>query len=144
MGSTTNKILNELNSDKPLSKIFEENKSAYSDMSIGDYIDVEIKKRRMTKAKVIKDSGINKRFFYDIIKNKKTPSRRYIIRIFLALKIELKDVQWYLKAANYPQLYARDKRDCVIIYCINNKLSVPECNEMLNKIGLENLGFEYF
>ena len=63
MGSTTNKILNELNSDKPLSEIFEENKSAYSDMSIGDYIDVEIKKRRMTKAKVIKDSGGQQAFF---------------------------------------------------------------------------------
>jgi DNA-binding phage protein len=144
MGNTTNKILNDLNNGKSLSDIFEENKSAYSSMLIGDYIDVEIKKRKMTKAKVIKDSGVNKRFFYDIIKNKKTPSRRYIIRIFLALKIDLKDVQWYLKATNYPQLYARDKRDCVIIYCITNKLPVPECNEMLNKIGLENLGFEYF
>ena len=144
MGNTTDKILEQLNGGKPLTEILEENKEAYSDMQIGDYIDMEIKNRRMTKAKVIKNSGVNKRFFFDIIKNKKIPSRRYIIRIFLALKLDLKDVQWYLRAANYPQLYARDKRDCVIIYCINNNLCVPECNKMLNKIGLENLGFEYF
>ncbi len=143
MGYQTEKILSQLcGNSKSLTEIFNENRDAYSDMTIGDYISIEIEKRKMTKAKVIKYSGINKRFFFDILSGKKTPNRRYIIRIFLALQLDLNDVQWYLKAADYPQLYARDKRDCVIIYCINHRLSVDECNKMLNKIGLENLGFE--
>lgn len=142
MTKDTEKILNQLDGDKTFTEIFKENKESFSYKTVGEYILEEIENRNTTKAKIIKISGINKRFFFDIMSSKKRPSRRYIIRIFLALELDLKDVQWYLKACDYPQLYAREKRDAVIIYCINHSLPVPECNTMLNKVGLENLGFE--
>jgi hypothetical protein len=142
MGKITEKIMEDLSGERSLSEIFEENSEAYSAMSIGDYLGLEIKRAGVTKAKIIRESGVNRRFFFDILSGKKMPSRRYVIRIFLALKLPLADVQWYLKATDYPQLYARDRRDSVIIYCINHKLTVEACNTMLNKIGLESLGFE--
>jgi|GEM_PF-938594 len=141
-GTLTRDILDQLKEKKSLTQIFDENKSMFAEMTIGEYIAAEIERRSLTKSKVIKLSGINKRFFFDILSGKKTPSRRYIIRIFLALGLDLNDVQWYLRAADYPQLYVRNKRDAVIVYCINHKLSVGECNKMLNNVGLENLGFE--
>jgi len=142
MPNTTEKILNQLTEDKTFTEILEENKGSFSYKTIGEYISDAIHKNNTTKARLIRESGINKRFFFDILANKKRPSRRYIIRIFLALELNLTDVQWYLKATDYPQLYARDKRDAVIIYCINHNIKVEECNRMLNKVGLENLGFE--
>ena len=142
MGSITEKILDQLGGSRSLTEIFDENREAYSTLSIGDYIELEIARANATKAKLIRESGINRRFFFDILSGKKLPNRRYIIRIFLALKLPLADVQWYLQAMDYPQLYARNRRDSVIIYCINHQLPVSECNDMLNKIGLENLGFE--
>jgi len=142
MPKTTQKILNQLTEDITFTEILEENKGSFSYKTIGEYISDAIHKNNTTKARLIRESGINKRFFFDILANKKRPSRRYIIRIFLALELNLTDVQWYLKATDYPQLYARDKRDAVIIYCLNHNIKVEECNKMLNKVGLENLGFE--
>ncbi len=142
MGIDTEHILDKLSATKSLTEFFEESKDSFNLLTIGEYIELEIANRNFTKAKVIKSSGINKRFFFDILSNKKTPNRRYIIRIFLALGMDFSDVQWYLKACDYPGLYAKNKRDAIIIYCFNNSLSVMECNEMLNKVGLENLGFE--
>lgn len=142
MKKNTEKILNQLGGDKSFTEILNENKESFSYKSIGQYILDEIQKQKTTKAKIIRESGINKRFFFSITSDKKRPSRRYVIRIFLALRLSLNDIQWYLKACDYPQLYARDKRDAVIIYCINHKIGVQECNTMLNKVGLENLGFE--
>jgi len=138
----TEKVLNKLSGTQSITEFLEESKDSFDLLSIGEYIQLEIENRKFTKAKVIKDSGINKRFFFDILSSKKTPNRRYIIRIFLALGMDVSDVQWYLKACDYPQLYAKNKRDAIIIYCLNNKLSVSECNKMLNNVGLENLGFE--
>ena len=135
-------LLESLKETKTLTEIFEANKFAFTDMSIGEYIDAEIIRRGLVKNKVIKESGINKRFFFDILSGSKKPSQRYIIRIFLAMQMDFNDVQWLLRACDYPQLYAKNKRDAVIIYCINHKLPVGECNRMLNKVGLENLGFE--
>ncbi len=141
-GNDTKKVLERLCNAKSMTAFMEENREVFKDMSIGEYIELEIEKRNIKKAYVIKNSGINKRYFNDIIAGNKTPNRRYIVRIFLAMELDLSDVQWYLKACDYPNLYAKNKRDAVIIYCLNNKLSVDECNKMLNKIGLENLGFE--
>jgi len=142
MERETDLLLQNLNDTTSITEFFEANRAAFVEKTIGEYIELEIRKRKLTKAKVIRSSGINKRYFLDILSGKKTPHRRYILRIFLALKLDLSEVQWYLKACRYHQLYARDKRDCVIIYCIHHKLSVDECNDMLNKIGMENLGFE--
>ena len=142
MEYNTKKMLEKISVTKCITQFLEENSELFKDMSIGEYINLEIVRRKIKKAKVIKDSGINKRFFFDILAGKRNPNRRYIIRIFLAMQMEIDDVQWYLKACDYPQLYAKNKRDCVIIFCLQNKLSVDECNKMLNKIGMENLGFE--
>ena len=142
MAKATEKILDELESANSIAAFLEENRGLFNDKPIGEYIQLEIEKRNLKKSCIIKRSGINKRYFNDIIAHTKTPNRRYIIRIFLAMQLDLCDIQWYLKACDYPQLYAKNKRDAVIIYCINNKLSVDECNLMLNNIGLENLGFE--
>ena len=110
--------------------------------SIGEYIELELENRKLIKETVIKNSGIVKRYFNQIVSGEKTPSGRYIIRIFLSLGLDLPDVQWYLKACDYNQLYVKNKRDAIIIYCFNKKLPVSECNKMLNNVGLENLGFE--
>ena len=142
MGRETEKILDSLSDTASLTEFFQENKDAFDLLTIGEYIELELKKRNVTKASIIRKSGINKRFFYDILSGKKSPNRRYIIRLFLALGVEFADVQWYLKACDYHQLYVKTKRDSIIVYCLNNKLSVSECNKMLNNVGLENLGFE--
>ena len=138
----TKRILENLCNAESITDFMEENRDVFNDMTIGEYIELEIEKRDIKKAHIIKKSGINKRYFNDIMAGNKAPKRRYIIRIFLAIKLDLRDVQWYLKACDYPQLFVKNKRDAIIIYCLNNKLSVDECNKMLNKIGLENLGFE--
>ena len=135
-------MLDQLSGTKSITEIMEENMEVFDLLCIGEYIALELKARQLSKATIIRKSGINKRFFYDIIACRKTPHRRYIIRIFLALGLSFKDAQWYLKAGDYPQLYAKNKRDSIIIYCLNKNLSVAECNTMLNRVGLENLGFE--
>ncbi|MCK5129992.1 MAG: helix-turn-helix transcriptional regulator [Clostridiales bacterium] len=142
MGRDTEKILDHLSGTGSLTEFFQENKEVFNLLTIGEYIELELKNRKLTKASIIRKSGINKRFFFDILAGKKTPSRRYIIRLFLALNVDFSDVQWYLKACDYPQLYVKNKRDSIIIYCLNNKLTVSECNKMLNNVDLENLGFE--
>lgn len=138
----TNQVLDSLSNSKSITDFLEENKSQFDLRPIGEYIKHELEKRELLKEEVIKNSGIIKRYFNQILSGEKSPSRRYIIRILLSMGLDFPDVQWYLKACDYNQLYVKNKRDAIIIYCFDNKLSVSECNKMLNKVGLENLGFE--
>jgi hypothetical protein len=142
MKKDTERILGEISGTQSITEFLEANKDQFDLLTIGEYIELELESQKLKKEKVIKDSGIVKRYFNQIIAGEKTPSRRYIIRIFLSMQLNMPDIQWYLKACDYNQLFAKNKRDAIIIYCINKNLSVKECNKMLNNVSLENLGFE--
>ncbi|MBN2878373.1 MAG: hypothetical protein JXN65_01975 [Clostridia bacterium] len=142
MRKKTEKILEEIDNSLSLAEFLQNNEGQFELLTIGEYIELEIAKRGLKKEQIIRDSGIIKRYFNQIISGAKSPTRRYIIRILLSMELDLPDIQWYLKACDYNQLFVKNKRDAIIIYCVNQKLSVKECNEMLNNVGLENLGFE--
>lgn len=135
--SKTNKLNEKLKQDISITELFEESSKDFLSIPLNQYLKVLIEQKGFTKAQIIRDSGINRRFFFDILSGKRKPTRNYIIRLLHALQMPLKNIQWLLRATGYAQLYARDKRDCVIIYCINHQNSVKECNEMLEKIGFE-------
>ena len=137
--SKTN-ILNErLKQDISITELFEENSKDFLSVPLNRYLKTLIDKKGITKAQMIRESGINRRFFYDILSGKRKPTRNYILRFVLVLKMPLKNVQWLLRATGYAQLYARDRRDSVIIYGINHQNNVKECNDMLEKIGFEKI-----
>ena len=135
---TKTNVLNEkLNQDISFTEFFEENAKDFLDIPLCQYLNALIEEKGYTKAQVIRGSGINRRYFFDILSCKRKPSKNYVLRILIALQIPLKNVQWLLGATGYAQLYARDKHDSVIIYCINHQNSVNDCNAMLEKINLE-------
>ncbi len=101
------------------------------------YMKSEIEKSGITKAQVIRDSGINRRFFFDILSSKRHPTRNYVLRLFLALKTPFGRAQRILRASGYAVLFARDKRDAIIIYSIIHNQRVEECNEKLKKHDLD-------
>ncbi len=136
--NTKTNIINEkLNQDLSFTEIFEENSKDFLDVPLNRYLKALISQKELSKAQVIRDSGINRRFFFDILSGKRNPTRNYVLRILIALGIPLKNIQWLLRATGYAQLYARDRRDSVIIYCINHNNTVKECNDMLGRINLE-------
>lgn len=126
-----------LDQDISFTQFFNENAQDFVDAPLSKYLKELIEKKGYSKARVIRDSGINRRFFYNILSDKRKPSRDYVLRILMALQIPLKDVQWLLRATSYAQLYARDKRDSVIIYCMNHQNSVEDCNTMLEKVNFD-------
>ena len=136
--NTKTDILNKkLYQDISFTDFFDENAKDFLDIPLSRYLKALINERNYSKAQVIRDSGINRRFFFDILADKRKPTRNYVLRIFIALQTPLKNVQWLLRATGYAQLYARDRRDSVIIYCINHLSSVKDCNVMLNKVNFE-------
>jgi len=136
--SSKTSILNQkLKQEISITELFEQNTNDFLNAALNQYLKALIHQKGFTKAQMIRESGINRRFFFDILSGKRKPTRNYVLRILLALQTPLKNVQWLLRATGYAQLYARDKRDCVIIYCINHQSSVKDCNTMLDKVNFE-------
>lgn len=66
-------------------------------------------------------------------------SRDILIKIFLYIELQLEEYNLIFKNFGYPKLYAKNKRDAAIIYCIHNKYSYLETKRYLQKYKLDLL-----
>ena len=78
-------------------------------------------------------ADIPERYGYKLVSGeKKTRKRDLILRLCLAGSFSLEETNRALKMYGFSPLYARDRRDAVIITCINTNHCAPDyVNELL-------------
>lgn len=84
-------------------------------------------------------SLIQRNYGYQILNGTKTPGRDKIIAICLSLALSLEDTQRALILANAGALYARRKRDSILIFSLQKRLSVLDTNMLLYDLSEEPL-----
>ena len=134
---TTDELRNEICEAKDMDKFLNSNSGEFSFDQIGERLCSLIKEKNMKKADVVARSGLNRIYAYQILAGKKKPSRDKLISFCFGLQLTLDETDKLLLFAGYSQLYARNKRDAIIIFAIQNKKSVFAANEMLYDNGFE-------
>lgn len=138
MAKTTNDLFSELNNIISIKKFTEDNSAELSYPDALEYFLQLLSIRKISKSDLIKKSGLERTYAYHILSGKKSFSRDKIIIFSIVANFSLSEVQNLLKYAKEAALYPRDRRDSIIIYALNNKLSLMETNEILenNKLSL--------
>lgn len=77
--------------------------------------------------------SMNRSYFYQIANGTRSPSRDKVIMIAFALRATFDEANNLLNASEKQTLYARSKRDSCIIYSLNHKYSLEECNKLLQE-----------
>ena len=139
MKKGTNDLFEELGADCKIEEFISENSSSFVFHTINEFWEKACEKSGMSKSNIINKSDFNYCYFYDVINGRKIPGRDKIIRLALAMNLSLDDCQQVLRLSDKSLLYPRVKRDSVIIYALNNKLSIFQCNELLGKFDEETL-----
>lgn len=83
---------------------------------------------------LIHASGIERSYFYQIQSGKRKPGRDKVIRLCIAGKLSIKNIQRSLISANLRLLYPRDRRDSIILYAINHDMSVWDTCHLLESM----------
>lgn len=138
MPKTTSELLNELN-DKgaDIEKYIVSNPESFINNDIKEFWEAIIDKSTLSKSSIINKADFSYCYFYDIIKGRKIPGRDKIIRLILAMKANLDDCQDALRISGKSALYPKIKRDSILIFALNNNLSIYDANELLLKYGEE-------
>jgi hypothetical protein len=55
----------------------------------------------------------------------------------IGLPLTVDETNILLRAGGMNSLYIRSKRDAICMYCLQEKKTIDECNEMLYKAGEE-------
>lgn len=105
------------------------------DRTLSDYLFHLLDQAGMSRADVARATGMQANYLYQIFQGTKRPSRDYVLRIALALGCDLRQAQRLLRLAGVGSLWPKDRRDAVVIYCIEHHLGCQATDEELWHLG---------
>ena len=89
--------------------------------------------KALSDSEIIKLSGIEKSYYYQIKKGKRSPGRDKIIRLCIGTKLTVQETTHALELSEYAVLYSRNRRDIILTVAINRQLTVIDTNLLLDK-----------
>lgn len=140
MNKSTEELMNILKTKKTYEEFFEEEVGELCFSSVDEYLNLLIVEKKLRKSDIIQKSNLDKNYAYQIFNGiKKRPSRDKILMLAFGMSLNLNETKKLLKIAQQKDLYVRDPRDSVIIFCLNKGYTLMEVNESLLDYGLDCL-----
>lgn len=131
---TTNellKLLSSIHSESDLYSFSSELSQKEKKISFSEYLLSKMQEKEIPPGRLWELSQIQRNYGYQILNGTKTPSRDKVIALCLSLSLSLEDTQRALMLANAGSLYARRKRDSILIFSLQKGLSVMDANILL-------------
>ncbi len=141
MNKSTDELKNELVEADEIDKYFDRNQDETIDKSkefLRNYFEILMKEKGVTKAELLERCNLPRSGYANLNGSKKA-SRDRIISYALALGLDLDETQRLLQLNDNGSLYARDRRDVIIIYSIFRHKNIDEINDLLERYGFECL-----
>lgn len=136
MKKSTMELLELLKSSRSISDFVDQTGDELIQLKpLHQYLDELMKEKNLKKSEVIRQSGIDRGYGYDILAGKKLPSRDKVLAICFAMNLSEDEVQKLLKYTGYPSLYARIERESIILFALQHRLSLTDTNELLYEMN---------
>lgn len=119
---------------------FEKHSSHMLSHSLPEHLKLLLEQKGISRADVVRDSLLNRTYVYQIFDGRRMPSRNKLIAVAFGMHLSDEETQAMLKLSGYRKLYAKDERDAILLFSLNQKKNIEETNELLYDHGLEVLG----
>ncbi|MBQ4036912.1 MAG: XRE family transcriptional regulator [Clostridia bacterium] len=140
MVKDTAELIKELDLCPDFKTFYEENESQLLQKELPALLEELMKGISLSKTDVIRNSGLNEIYAYQIFSGKRKPSRKKLLALAVGMQLAPSHVQELLRCAGYAPLYVKLPYDSVVIYGICKKMSVPEINELLFRYCKDFIG----
>ncbi len=129
----TEKLLEELlDADDPAA-FADEHALAHRDLPV--YLTQLLAEKGLKRSEVVRAAGLDATFGYQIFKGQRKASRDKVLQLAFALSCTLREANRVLKAAGHSELYCKDRRDAIIIFCISRGCDLRKTDEELFRFG---------
>ena len=140
MKKTTEELMEILKQKKSIHAYFTEEIDELEFASLAEYLELLLNEKGLRKSDVIKHSNMDKNYAYQIFNGNKThPSRDKMIALAIGMGLNVLETRKLLKIAGACDLYARNPRDSILIYCLHKGAGLMEVNELLSDYNLDIL-----
>lgn len=98
-----------------------------------------LEEKGLARADVIREAALNETFGYQIFMGQRNPSRNKVLQIVFGMHLELREANRVLRAAGASDLYCKNRRDAIIIFCLDKGYHLQKANEELYRFGEETI-----
>lgn len=105
------------------------------DRDLPEYLNELRTKRGLNRNAVARSAGMNPTYVYDIFSGKSKPTRDYAIALSLGLNCDLTETQRLLRLAGVAELWCKQRRDVIIMWCVNNGYDRVAVDNELMRFG---------
>ena len=140
--STTRKlsdVLSNIDNTRDMEKFMEEPKVTDSFKNFPDYFRSLDAVQKMESSELIGKSGLERSYYYQVMKGTRNPGRDKVLRLCLAAGLSLRETTRALELSGNAPLYPKNRRDIILTVSVNQSASVDDANLLLYKYGEEPL-----
>lgn len=109
------------------------------DRTLADYAHALLADKHLTRAGVIRASGLNPTFTYQVFQGTRMIGRDNAIMLAFGLQCTLQETQRLLRLAGVSELWCKVRRDAIVIYCLNVGMTRAQCDDELYRLGERTL-----
>ncbi|PWL78289.1 MAG: transcriptional regulator [Coriobacteriia bacterium] len=133
----TEELLAELLASPSIEGFLDEN--AINEVTLSEYLQQLLDKKGLKRAEVIRKANLNATFGYQVFTGARGAGRDTILQLVFAMELTLREANRLLQAAGVNGLYCKNRRDGIIIFCIEHSYSLQETDEELYRFGEETI-----
>lgn len=126
-------VLNKSHTDKDLEVYLDtlHDISELSDVTL--YLETLLTEKNLLKSNVILHSQLDRTYAYQIFNGTRKGTRDKMLALCISMKLTLLETNRVLTLNGNNILYAKNKRDAIIIYCLNQHASLYDVNMLLEQ-----------
>ena len=103
--------------------------------TLTDYLFERMEAHGLKRADVVRATGINATVVYDVFSGISRPGRDHAIMLAFGLQCTLRETQRLLRLAGVSELWCKQRRDAIIIWCIRNGFDRIATDDELYRLG---------
>ena len=107
--------------------------------TLSEYLQQLLDEKGLERPAVVREAGINDTYGYQIFMGQRNPERNKVLQLAFAMKCTLREANRMLKVSGANELYCKNRRDAIIIFCLDKGYSLLHTNEELYRFGEDTI-----
>ena len=129
----TEELLDRLISSSDIQSYLDQDSTSNQTLTV--FLETLREANNMKRSVLARESGLNPTVVYDIFSGKSRPGRDHAIMLAIGLNCDLRETQRLLRLAGVSELWCKQRRDAIIIWCIEHGFDLAATDDELQRLG---------
>ena len=131
----TNEMEQEIKDKIDLENFLIKNQDSFAAQNMADLFAEMIRTKKMSKAELARRARTSEMYLYQVLSGKRIPTRDRFLCFCISLGYDAEETRSLLKRGRYADLYARDRRDAIILFGLDKHWDLAKINDTLFEKG---------